>query len=91
VPALVGETVESFGLDEFRRLEASPPDIIISLDSRSQGWRLFRYEGAHVDFSRIAGHPDIAFAHKTGFLAKTRTRLPVERLIELVSQAVVKD
>jgi hypothetical protein len=91
VPALISETGESFGLDEFRRLEANPPDIIISLDSRSDGWRLFRFEGAPVDFIRIAQHPDIAFAHKTGFLAKTRTRLPVEQLISLVSLAVIKN
>ncbi len=89
VPAIISETGESFGLDEFRRLEKNPPDIVISLDSRSNGWRLFRYEGSPVDFSRIASHPDIAFAHKTGFLAKTRTRLPVEELIDLISQAVI--
>jgi hypothetical protein len=89
-PALIAETRESFGLEEFRKLEANPPDIIISLDRRSQGWRLFRYEGAPVDFSRIAKHPEIDFAHKTGFLAKTKTRLPLNELIALVSQAVIK-
>jgi hypothetical protein len=90
VQASICETTESFGLDEFRRLESAPPDIIISLDSRSQGWRLFRYEGTRVDFSRIARHPDIAFAHKTGFLAKTTTRLPIDQLTALVSMAVIK-
>jgi hypothetical protein len=88
--ALIAETQESFGLEEFRKLEENPPDIIISLDSRSQGWRLFRYEGAPVDFSRIAKHPEIDFAHKTGFLAKTKTRLPLDELMALVSQAVIK-
>jgi hypothetical protein len=90
VKALISETGESFGLDEFRRLEKNPPDIIISLDSRSEGWRLFRYEGTPVDFSRIAHHPQIAFAHKTGFLAKTSTRLSEEDLIHLVSLAVTR-
>jgi hypothetical protein len=90
VPALIGETRESLGLEEFRKLEKSPPDIIISLDSLSQGWRLFRYEGVAVDFTRISNCPEIAFVHKTGFLAKTKDRLPVEELLTLVSLAVTE-
>ena len=89
VPAMIGETRESAGLEEFRRLEKNPPDIVISLDSREDGWRLFRYDGAPVDFSLIENHPAIAFAHKSGFLAKTRERLPLEDLIKLVSEAVI--
>ncbi len=36
VPAVLGETKESAGLDEFRRLEKNPPDIVISLDRRQR-------------------------------------------------------
>jgi hypothetical protein len=89
IPAAIGETRESFGLEEFRRLDNSPPDIVISLDKLSSGWRLFRYEGTAVDFTLIADCPEIEFAHKSGFLAKTRERLPLDELIELVSKAVV--
>ena len=39
VPAMIGETTESYGLEEFRRLVSDPPDIVISLDRRSPGWR----------------------------------------------------
>jgi len=90
VPAMLGETRESFGLEEFRRLDASPPDIVISLDRSSEGWRLFRYDGAPVDFSLLALCPEIEFAHKSGFLAKTRERLPIHDLISLVSKAVIR-
>ncbi len=90
VPAVIGETRESSGLEEFRRQESSPPGIVISLDKLSRGWRLFRYEGTPVDFNLIAGFPEIEFAHKSGFLAKTRERLPVDVLIELVRKAVVQ-
>jgi hypothetical protein len=89
VPAIIGETRESFGLEEFRRLEKYPPDIVISLDHRGEGWRLYRYDGAPVDFSLIAGDPQIEFAHNSGFLAKTRERLPLDALIALVSKAVI--
>jgi hypothetical protein len=90
VPAMIGETRESFGLEEFRRLDANPADIVISLDRRSDGWRLFRFDGAPVDFSLIADRPEVEFAHKSGFLAKTRDRLGMEELIALVSKAIVR-
>jgi len=89
VNVAIGETRESFGLEEFRRLEEDPPDIIISLDRRSDGWRLYRYDGTPVDFSLISDCPEVEFAHKSGFLAKTRERLPVDELIALVSQAII--
>ena len=89
VSAVIGETRESFGLEEFRRLENNPPDIVISLDRRSEGWRLYRYDGAPVDFTLIANCPEIEFAHQSGFLAKTKARLSIDELVTLVSRAVV--
>jgi hypothetical protein len=88
VPAAIGETRESAGLEEFRRLDEHPPDIVISLDRLGEGWRLFRYEGAPVDFSLISGCPEISFAHNSGFMAKTKDLLSVDDLIALVSKAI---
>ncbi len=88
IPAVIGETRESSGLEEFRRLEANPPGIVISLDRRGDGWRLYRYDGIPVDFSLIADRPEIEFAHKNGFMAKTKERIPEDRLIDLISLAV---
>jgi hypothetical protein len=90
VPAIIGETRESAGLAEFRRLTDNPPDIVISMDRRDEGWRLFRYDGAPVDFSLIADRSEIAFAHKSGFLAKTKKHLPVDELVALISKAVTR-
>ncbi len=90
VPAVIGETTESFGLEEYRRLAENPPDIVISLDRRSEGWRLYRYDGAPVNFTLLSNFPEIEFAHKSGFMAKTRKRLPIDELIALVSQAVLR-
>lgn len=89
IPAMIGETTASAGLEEFRRAEKHPPDIIISLDHRSEGWRLFRYDGTSVDFNLIADCSEIAFAHKSGFIAKTKDRLPIENLITIVSKAII--
>jgi hypothetical protein len=86
---MIGETRESFGLEEFRRLDESPPDIVISFDRRNDGWRLFRYDGTPVDFSLISNCPEIEFAHKSGFLAKTKEHLSIDALITLISKAVI--
>lgn len=90
VPAIISETREIIGFEEFRRLEANPPDIVISLDRRDDGWRIFRYEGTLVDLTQISDDPRISFAHKTGFLAKTNERLPLEELSDLISKAVIR-
>ena len=89
LPAIIGETRDSAGLEEFRRTDKNPPDIVISLDRRDDGWRLFRFDGVPVNFSLIAGRPEILFAHKNGFMAKTKERLPLDKLIPLISQAVI--
>jgi len=89
VLAVIGETRESAGLEEFRRLDDHPPDIVISLDRWGEGWRLFRFEGAPVDFFRISAEPEIEFAHNSGFMAKTRDRLSLPELIALVGKAVI--
>jgi hypothetical protein len=89
VKVAIGETYESFGLEEFRRLAEDPPDIIISLDRLSNGWRLYRYEGAPVDFSLLSNCSEIEFTHMSGFLAKTKMRLPIDKLITLISKAII--
>lgn len=89
VTAMIGETRESAGLEEYRRLYKNPPDIVISMDRRSDGWRLFRYDGAPVDFSRLAGDPAIEFAHKSGFMAKTREKISKDALVALIAKAVI--
>ncbi len=90
VPVIIGDTRESLGLEEFRRLASHPPDVVISLDRRGEGWRLFRYEGTPVDFTLITDRPEIEFVHHTGFLAKTRERIPKETLLEIIRKAVRK-
>lgn len=90
VPAMIGETRESFGLEEFRRLDKNPPDIVISMDRRSDGWRLYRYDGAPVDFYRLVDCPEIEFAHRSGFMAKTLERIPEADLVKLIAGAVIQ-
>jgi len=60
---------------------------IISPDRRGTGYGLSRHrDHPHMDFTRIADEPDVHFAHKRGFVAKTSATDP-ERLQELLQLA----
>lgn len=91
--AIIGLTEDSSGLDDYcRSLSKDFVDIAISYDRRGKGWRLYRIETLHdnqaVDFTRIEAYDEILFAHKNGFIAKTKEKIEFDRVKELVSIAV---
>lgn len=63
--------------------------VMASHDNRGHGWAILRTsEGEKAfDFNRVANDPRIAFAHKGGFIAKTRERLQVSEVFELIKEA----
>lgn len=65
--------------------------VMASYDNRGTGWAILRTnEGEKVfDFNRIANDPRVAFAHKGGFIAKTRERVTVEEVFDLIEKAFV--
>lgn len=65
--------------------------IMASHDNRGAGWAILRTnEGENnFDFNLIAGDPRIAFAHKGGFIAKTKDRLAVGEVIDLIEKAFI--
>lgn len=72
------ESVDSSATSRLRdELEAAgkPVAVLIAPDDRGSGWTLYRYsDHPRVDFSRLEGEEGILFAHKGGFIAKTRGR-----------------
>jgi len=63
--------------------------VSISRDDRGPGWSLYRYDDdSRVDFSMLAGHNEIEFAHPGGFIAKTKA-MHIEDALTLASRAVV--
>lgn len=73
--------------------ELDDPQIVMSITPaiRGEGWEMLRLnEHPAVDFLPLQAQPDISFVHANGFLAKTRTRLPVDRVIELARLAIVE-
>ncbi len=58
-------------------------------DRRNTGYGISRYnDNPLLDFTQVEGEPDIHFAHKSGFMAKTTATDP-KRLEQLIGQAMV--
>ena len=56
---------------------------------RGAGWEMLRLgDNMMVDFRAVASNPEIRFVHVNGFIAKTRTLLPLDAVLDLASQAI---
>ena len=96
VAVVLHETIVSDAVSEHlrERLQDADGEIIaasVSLDDREPfGWALYRFEDdPRVDLTRVRDDPRIAFAHKRGFIAKTREQLPLEQVWALMAAALV--
>ncbi|MDD2391010.1 MAG: MYG1 family protein [Desulfobacterales bacterium] len=86
---MIGLTTDSDGAEWYSAQMETPASIVITHDSRRSGWRLARIRDAEgVDFSKLEGHDCILFAHKTGFMAKTKEQLPIDEVLKLISLAL---
>ena len=83
----------SLGLEHFIEGLGLEDEVagLVYPDRRGKGYGLSRFQDdERLDFTRIAGQPEVHFAHARGFLAKT-SATEVSRLRELVDQAVVDE
>ncbi len=83
----------SLGLDQFIESRGLTADIVGTVypDRRSAGYGLSRFQdNARLDFTRLAGCPDVHFTHARGFVAKT-SAADVSRLQQLVGLAGVSN
>ena len=86
---LIGLTDDSTGVERYSRRMDPPAEISVSYDGRGEGWRIARLSKATgVDFSKLEGEEKIKFAHKTGFIAKTKQRIPLNEVLKLVEKAI---
>lgn len=75
----------SSGIGHYLREKALEQSVIVTIypDRRSSGYGISRYnDHPSVDFTRIESEPDVHFAHKSGFVAKTTATDP-DRLKQL--------
>lgn len=63
--------------------------ICITHSVRGEGWELLRLGDSRlVDFRAIKDHPEIRFVHSNGFVATTRTLIPLEQVIEFAARSL---
>lgn len=59
--------------------------IMCSHDNRGAGWAILRSNDfPEINLASLASDPRIQFAHKGGFIAKTKVRITVSELLELL-------
>jgi len=57
----------------------------VTPDDRGNGWTLYRFnDHPALDFNKIDNNEEVLFAHKGGFLAKTKFKLDLEEVLGLV-------
>ena len=81
----------SMGIDPFIESRGLAGEIVGTVypDRRSTGYGLSRFrDNSRLDFTRIAGEPDVHFTHARGFLAKTSAH-NIAQLQRLVTKAGV--
>jgi hypothetical protein len=89
VKALVFETTDTRMAQDIRDREHPDAGISLAWDDRGDGWALYRFnDHPRVDFSALEGDSAVLFAHKGGFIAKTRKRLSLDEAKSLVARAV---
>lgn len=66
-------------------------EVVISITPsvRGAGWELLRLgDNLLIDFRAVETHPEIRFVHVNGFMAKTKSLIPLEAVLEIASQAI---
>ena len=92
INCLIIPSDNTFGSEQYRKQQAEAGvvyAVCLSYDNRGNGWSLYRFDDhPSVDFSKLGPEPCISFAHASGFIAKTKERLPVSDLLDLVALAI---
>ena len=79
------------GIDQFIESRGLTSEIVGTIypDRRSTGYGLSRFrDNPRLDFTRIAGEPEVHFTHARGFVAKTSAH-DVAQLKQLVLKSAV--
>lgn len=81
----------SSGIGHYLREKGIDAHIVATIypDRRNTGYGLSRWnDHPEIDFTQIENEPDVHFAHKSGFVAKT-TATEIERLKQLAASGMI--
>lgn len=86
---ILGLTENTKGIEDYIDSMENPASICVTYDNRGDGWKIRRHNDVPgVNFSVLEENPDIQFAHKGGFIAKTIHKVSRERLLELIDLGI---
>ena len=84
----VGKKNPGLGVMAWLKANKHNPAVSICHDDRGEGLTLYRFnDDPRYDFSQIASHWSVSFAHANGFIAKTKPSLTDEQIFELLELA----
>jgi len=87
---IVGFTDETFGSVQYCESLDNPPTVRVNYDGRGDGWSMSTIKDADgINFFKIQDHEQVKFAHRNGFIAKTKTRIPLENVLQLVEMSII--
>ena len=76
-------------LNEWQAKNAPDAACCVTKDDRGDGLTLYRFnDHPAIDFSKLEGVDGILFAHKGGFLAKTKSVVERSKALELIGMSV---
>lgn len=86
---LMSPDTEATGFGDACRILRLRPAMRIIKATRGEGWSLMRCDDNYrVDFLKLSKDSRMDFIHNTGYLATTKTLIPMEELIELLEPAI---
>lgn len=87
---LVFKTDKTLGSGDLKDKFFPEAAISVCWDDRGKGWTLYRFnDHPKVNFSLLEKKDQILFAHKGGFIAKTKERISLDEVLSLVGQAII--
>lgn len=71
--------------------EEKKTNFTVCKDDRGLGWSMFRYgSSSQMDFRKLKADPRMLFVHPQGFMAKTKTLVSLNEVIELLGKAAAE-
>lgn len=86
---LLNESDDCFASQRYAEKSDPRVSAMIAYDDRGPGWSILRFaDNNQINLSLIEFEPQIKFAHKNGFIAKTHMRIPLIELKELLNKTI---
>lgn len=91
VPAVVLESSNIAGLNEWRNVAGELGGIGVWFDPNGPGWKLVRFDSdPRVNLNQAANHPNISYVSVDGGMARTRSRVSLGQVLQIANMSLVR-